>query len=290
MRVVSLQPEHLSDLYALYREVTADVAHCRFQPSEAQFGERLTQPAPEGTRVLVAEDAGRAVGFAAVRDAGAAKDGVEEAQLTALFVRDEAPGQMLVEACLGLIGGARRWMAFPDSHRRCPIPAYNAGWDGLSDRLRVAARVLVRNGFKPYYRELHLEIAGDHFPPLVTPAPSEVTFVERTATNGQPVIVAMDGDEEVGVCMYSTVAHLTDHPEAAQWGCVMWLHVAESLRRRGAARHLLTRTLRQLSDGGCRGCWLTTGADNWPAQPLYLGMGFEIVDASACFRMDGNVR
>jgi ribosomal protein S18 acetylase RimI-like enzyme len=167
---------------------------------------------------------------------------------------------------------------------------YNAGWDGLSDRLRVTARVLVRNGFKPYYRELHLEMAGNHFPPEVSPAPSGVTIVERTSADGEPVLAAMDGDQEIGRCIYTTLAHLSDHPEAAQWSYILGLHVAEPYRLRGAARHLLTRTLWQLSDAGCRGCWLTTGADNWPAQPLYLGMGFEIVDASACFRMDGNVR
>ncbi len=31
------------------------------------------------------------------------------------------------------------------------------------------------------------------------------------------------------------------------------------------------------------GCWLTTGADNWEAQPMYLLLGFEIVDTSACY-------
>jgi ribosomal protein S18 acetylase RimI-like enzyme len=226
------------------------------------------------------------VGFAALLDGGVAEDGTPEAQITALFTRHEEPGQALVDACVAHVSGARRLLAFPASHRRCPIPAYNAGWDGLSDRLRVVARVLARSGFRPFYRELHLECSGAHFPPPVAPAPTDVAIVERNNASGDLIFAAMAGDEEVGVCVYRTLAHLSDHPEARQWGYVMGLHVAEALRRRGVARHLLTRALRHLADHGCRGCWLTTGADNWPAQPLYLALGFEIVDASACFRKE----
>ncbi len=95
---------------------------------------------------------------------------------------------------------------------------------------------------------------------------------------------AMMGDQEAGVCVFNTLAAISDHPDAGQWGYVDWLHVAEPFRRKGIARHLLTQTLQYLQEEGCEGCWLTTGADNWSAQPLYLAMGFEIVDASASFR------
>jgi ribosomal protein S18 acetylase RimI-like enzyme len=37
---------------------------------------------------------------------------------------------------------------------------------------------------------------------------------------------------------------------------------------------------------GRAACWLTTGADNWLAQSLYLSLRFEIVDISACYRRE----
>ena len=98
MQVVPFGPEHTSTLYEVYREVTADAAHCRLYPSAAQFGHALAHPGREGTRVLVVEDGGRAVGFAALLDGGVGEDGMPEAQITALFARPEEPGQALVDA------------------------------------------------------------------------------------------------------------------------------------------------------------------------------------------------
>lgn len=284
MEVVPLRPEHLDTLAEIYRQTTAAAAHCRFYPSAEQFNRSLTHPAREETRIFVAEATGAAQGFAALLPPRAAEDGVEEARITALFVRDEEPGFALLDACLAQPHGARRVLAFPDSHERCPITAYNAGWDGLSDRLAVVARVLVRRGFAPTYRELHLECVRSRFPLTVAPKPNDVEIVERSTSEGEFVLTAMAGEQEVGTCGCFTVNRFSDHPEAARWGYVTWLHVAESQRRRGLARHLMTRVLLHLRDRDCQGCWLTTGAANWPAQPLYLGLGFEIVDASACFQ------
>ena len=285
MQVVPLRPEHVSALAAVYRQTTAEAAHCRFVPSVEHFGQALLHPARAGTSVLVAEVGGEAVGFAALLDT-VAEDGAREVEVTALFTRQEAPGVALLDACIAHARGARRLLAFPDAHRHCPIPAYNAGWDGLSDRLSVTARVLVWRGFVPHYRELHLECTGARFPPAQAPAPADVMIVERNNAEGEFSLAAMLEDREVGVCLYRTLARISDHPDAARWGYLMWLHVDEPLRRHGIARHLLTRALRHLSEQGCDGCWLTTGADNWPAQPLYLALGFEIVDTSACFRKE----
>jgi ribosomal protein S18 acetylase RimI-like enzyme len=247
---------------------------------------RASAPAREETQILVAQAGGIPAGFAAFFDATVADDGIREAQVTALFISHAEAGHALMDACLARVQGVHRWLAFPAEHGRCPVPGYNAGWDGLSDHLSVAARVLAQSGFTPYYRELHMECAGTRFPLPVTPAPSGMTIVERSKAPGRFALAAQVEDHEVGICIYGTLAHVTDHPAARQWGYVMGLHVNESQRRRGIARHLLTRALRHLSDQGCDGCWLTTGADNWSAQPLYLALGFEIVDASACFRTE----
>jgi hypothetical protein len=88
-------------------------------------------------------------------------------------------------------------------------------------------------------------------------------------------------DQEAGICLFMLLSKHSDHPEANAWGYVDWLHVAEAQRRRGLGRYLMTWTLQRLWEQGCCGCWLTTGANNWPAQPLYLSLGFEILDTSS---------
>jgi ribosomal protein S18 acetylase RimI-like enzyme len=88
----------------------------------------------------------------------------------------------------------------------------------------------------------------------------------------------------VGVCDYGRLdERVSDDPAAAQWGYIWGLDVVEPMRRRGIGRLLMHRALAHLSAQGCRGCWLTTDATNWPAQALYLTLGFEVVDASTCF-------
>lgn len=286
MQVVPLHPDHMEGLYQIYRQATADAAHCRFYPSLSHFAQALPQPQVAGTRVLVAEDAGSVAGFACTTGTTVVGDGVAEAQITGLFVEHEQPGLLLLDACLDAALDAQRVLAFSASHERCPIQSYNAGWDALSDRLAVVGRVLTRAGFVPTYRELHLECTAERLPRTPSPSTPDVTIVERDDGPQRWRLLATVDDQEVGICMFNTLAPLTDHPQAERWGYIGWLHVAEAQRRRGLARHLLTSAIRSLLDRGCEGCWLTTGADNWSAQPLYLALGFEIVDASASFQKE----
>src|SRR5207248_704004 len=97
-------------------------------------------------------------------------------------------------------------------------------------------------------------------------------------------LAAMQGDQEAGICVYGTLADLSDDPQAARCGYIWGLYAAPEFRRQGIARHLLTTAMEQLYRQGCASCWLTTTSDNWEAQPLYLALGFEIVDTSASFR------
>ncbi len=285
MQTVPFDPLHVPALYEIYGRATSTAAHCRFMPSVAHFGLGLTNPARPNTRLLVAEDAGEARGFAALLDLPPGENSVEETQLTALFVADELAAELLVDECLAQAGPARTFGAFPAEHGRCPVQAYNAGWDGLSDQLSLVARVLARKGFAPVYRELHLEIAGAQFESTVSPCPAGVTIMEQTDTEGYLVVKALVDDQQAGICIYNPLSRVSDHPEAVEWSYIGWLHVAEAHRRRGLARHLLTYSLNRMHERGYRGCWLTTGADNWPAQPLYFSTGFRIVDASSCWLM-----
>jgi ribosomal protein S18 acetylase RimI-like enzyme len=318
MRVVALRDDHLPQLYAIYREVTATAAHCRFVPSPAHFAASLAAPAVPGTRLFVAEQGGRGAGFTALLaprpgdgapqpEASAGR--APEAELTALFVGDERAGQALLDACTAHARslGARRLLAFPVEHGHGPIPSYNASWGGLSDRQPLVARLLTSNGFAPYHRELHLGCDGERFPPPPPPgvpppssgsgAPSRVEPAPRATRDGvqirpgvdrhgRPCLRALHGEAQLGICVYGTLEHLTDDPAAARWGYIWWLHVQEEHRRRGWGRRLLAGALAALAARGAAGCWLTTASDNFPAQALYLALGFEIVDASAAFGKD----
>lgn len=280
MQIVPYQAAHLPALYEVYRQTTANVPHCRFYPSLEYTGRALARAEQAGAGLLVAEEHGAVCGVATLRPVAPAGDGVPQLEITGLFAPQEATVAALLEAGLARAEGAQRVVAFPAEHGHCPLPCYNAGWDGLSDQLRPVARVLARHGFRPTYRELHLGFAAPHVPPAGVPVPPGITLVERTE-NGYQAVGAMAGEQEAGICVFMRLSMLSDHPEADTWGYVDWLHVAEMQRRRGLGRALMVWTLRRLWEGGCRGCWLTTGADNWPAQPLYLSLGFEILDASS---------
>ena len=280
MQIVPYRSAHLPGLYEVYRRTTAGVPHSRFIPSLEYTGAALARAEQAGAVLLVAEDQGAVSGVASLRPVAPDGDGTPKLEITGLFAAEEGVVARLLEACLGRADGAKRIVAFPAEHGHCPLPAYNAGWDGLSDQLRPVARVLARHGFAPTYRELHLECVAPHFPPEPIAVPSGITMVDGSGPNYISVR-AMAGEQEAGICLWMRLSKYSDHPDAGAWSYVDWLHVEEAQRRRGLGRALMNWTLRRMWEAGCRGCWLTTGGDNWPAQPLYLGLGFEILDTSS---------
>jgi ribosomal protein S18 acetylase RimI-like enzyme len=275
--VTALRPEHLPALYRLYRAQTDGLPHC-LPPSAARFGADLQGFDPD--RMIVAEQGGVACGFAAVAQVKDDQSNEGDA-LTALFFEDEPAGQALLDACAAR--SPAPLLAFPQAHGHGPIQAYNVGWHGLSDRLPAVTRLLTRNGYVPYYRELHLSasLSGD-LPEAATIA--GIDMLAGIGERGNFLQRAWVGEARLGLCIYQLLADKSDDPRAARTGYVDWLWVDDSLRRRGVARSLMLRAMAHLREIGCEACWLTTGADNWPAQPLYFSLGFEVVDCSACFR------
>jgi len=291
MKITALRAAHLDDLYNVYRQATVSMPHCRFTPSRNHFQASLMHPAQPTTQIFVAEDEERAVGFATLLSRGNAPDGAREATISALFVQDGAGqgadvGQALLDACLlqARALNIQRLLAFASDHQACPIISYNAGWDGLSDCLPWVGRLLAKNRFMPYHRELHLVCNGEFFPPSLARSTAPIQLLKRTELNGHQTLAASLGDQEVGDCEYSSLAEISDDPRAAQCGYIWGLYVAPECRQQGIARHLLTMALDQLAQQHCTSCWLTTASDNWAAQPLYLALGFEIVDTSTSFR------
>lgn len=292
MEIVSVQPEHTDALLAIYRAQVANAPHCRFVPEPARFCDELLGnillPAslfdrPLETKVLVAEEAGKPQGFVCFHRYHHWNEGEREA-IAGLFFADEAAGDALILACEAMATN-NEIGAFPRFHGLTGIHSYNGGWDGLSDRVPNVAHVLVRHGYRPYFRELNLitptlKVGVDKA--VLSPGLRLVHSIDPNDQQGRKV-QAMDGDEEVGICIYSTLAPLTDNEEASHIGYVWWLHVSEAYRQRGIARSLMAATFEQLTLLGCTSCWLTTTCDNWRAQPLYYSLGFDMVDCSVSF-------
>jgi ribosomal protein S18 acetylase RimI-like enzyme len=275
--VTPLRAEHLAALFSLYRSQTDGLAHCLL-PSEARFVDDMNRP--EVGQVLVAEEAGQARGFAALRPLKDDED-LDADVITALFFANDDHGAALLEAC------ARRarpgpLLAFPQSHGHAPVQGYNAGWDGLSDRLSLQARVLARHGFTPYDRELLLACS---IPAVAAPAELPGFAIDAgLGERGGFRQRAWLGEERVGLCLYATAEGASDDPSGPQIGYINWLWTAEASRRRGVAQTLMLRALAHLRSLGCAECWLSTGTENWAAQRLYLALGFAVVDATSSWK------
>lgn len=286
MNVLPLSPSHLPELYTMYRTVTARAAHSRFLPSFERFSQALSEPKYSATRLFVAEDQGKALGFAAYEPRSATENGLARASITALFSEREDVAQTLLSELLTMANQfqVQQLEAFPEHHFHCPVPGYNAGWDGLSDTMPMIARVLARNGFVPSYRELLMICDFRRFPPSDGEVPAGLNLRKRVPTMGGWELLPHIDQQRVGSVTYGTLAQLVDHPDANQVGYLWGISVIQPMRRRGIARYLTRRVMTHFYELGCSECWLSTGAQNFTAQPLYLSLGFEVADATTSFR------
>ncbi len=84
------------------------------------------------------------------------------------------------------------------------------------------------------------------------------------------VLLAVDGDDAVGLLSYATVPGLF---HAADSGLMEMLIVTESRRGEGVGGQLVRAALGLLEQAGCAEVSVSTGADNEVAQKLYVDAG-----------------
>jgi ribosomal protein S18 acetylase RimI-like enzyme len=282
-QIAQPQPAQVAALHEIYVAATALAPHCRYTPDLDRFGTCLLGPHAAPTQIVVAEQYGAPQGFAALGRVKNGTDNIEYDAITALFFRHAAAGQALLEACEARAQPGDL-LAFPATHNQCPVAGYNGGWDEVSDRMPAIAQLLARNGYTPYHRELHLACDLGRVVPAQAAAPPGVELEAQADEQAQYFILnAMSGGQRVGQCHYITLASILG-PGDAHTGYISWLHIEAEARRRGIGRYLMLQVLDDLRRRGCDACWLTTGVANWPAQPLYLALGFEMVDCSAGYR------
>lgn len=121
---------------------------------------------------------------------------------------------------------------------------------------------------------------------MIGPFPRGVEIIEQINAAGNFVVEGRVSGQHAGICISNFLSRVSDQADAAERGYIDGLHAEEAFRLCGVARYLLTYTLTQMNQRGCRGYWLATGSENRPAQPLYLSSGFEIVDAPSCWRKE----
>ncbi len=83
-------------------------------------------------------------------------------------------------------------------------------------------------------------------------------------------LLALDGDEPVGLLSYATVPGLF---HAADSGLIELLVVTEGRRGEGIGGQLVRAALRVLEEAGCAEVSVSTGAENEVAQKLYVDAG-----------------
>ena len=84
------------------------------------------------------------------------------------------------------------------------------------------------------------------------------------------VLLAVDGDEAVGLLGYAVVPGLF---HAADSGLIEPLLVTASRRGQGIGRRLVETALRMFGEAGCAEASVTTGTENEVAQKLYVDAG-----------------
>jgi len=84
------------------------------------------------------------------------------------------------------------------------------------------------------------------------------------------VLLAVDGDDAVGLLSYATVPGLF---HTADSGLIEMLVVTESRRGEGVGGRLVRAALGLLEQAGCAEVSVSTGADNEVAQKLYVDAG-----------------
>jgi ribosomal protein S18 acetylase RimI-like enzyme len=93
------------------------------------------------------------------------------------------------------------------------------------------------------------------------------------------VLLAVDGDEAVGLLGYAIVPGLF---HAADSGLIEPLVVTASRRGEGIGRRLVDTALRLFEEAGCAEASVTTGAENEVAQKLYCDAGL----TEACISLE----
>ena len=289
MEILAYEPSLLDEIAAVYNESSTGTPYC--YPVTPTYFESLVptegSPLPElqSEHMFVARDRGEAVGF--VHCGAASPDWQKDRELRPGAIRflcqrpgDRPAGTALVEAAEAWLRdqGADIVLAF---HQDPKYPFYHLAHSYLSDRLAHVFALLGANGYSRSHGEVYLD--WDSYPsvdPGPPPVEVELKFEwrERGEANPGLTLVAMKGNQPVGVCHNNGEGAPFRPPEAANWFMTHWLGVDEPFRQQGLAQYLLSRTRFEMHARGYRRAVISTNWQNYRAMLLYSNYGYRVAD------------
>ena len=311
IEIVPLADEWLGPACGLFNELTSGLPHC-LPAVQREFACALQAPPRYAHRPvrLAALRRGQMSGFAIgsvnldPEPEGSLRVACRgDASLVGLYCEDIQAGERLLsEACVRFqAAGATRVVAFDAGENHNQLPFFNGGLGACPEQLPNTPQVLTRSGFVIAYRELQMtrDLSGDDLASRDGDAAyiQEPLFdctVRETADDllrtrwgahspDRLELDVLEGEKKVATAVGYLLSSHQAHRHAAGIGYISWLGVEPSHQRRGIGRALLKRMLRQMRRMGVRQVFLTTGSQNWRAQPLYVSAGFVVVGTSVTF-------
>ncbi len=314
-RIQPLDAQWLPAARDLFNRLTAGLPHC-FPAQPDEFLNWVTaEPhhACDPIRLVVLHN-GRVTGLAvgAVctgpnRDGSFRVAGAGDASVPAFLCEDRSSADRLLMALERHFRGvgAHRLVFFDAGEHDNNPPFFNAGFGACPETVPVVCQALARSGFTLANRELHMacdpepgqdsslrrEGDGPEFPTDLPPRapyplPEGIT-VRWSGLPTHPEIDACSGVRNAGGCTGHYLCDTHASPQAARVGYIDWLGINPDFQRQGLGRALLYRMLQRMSEWPVERVFLTTGSQNWRAQPLYLSMGFGVVGTSVTMVREG---
>jgi ribosomal protein S18 acetylase RimI-like enzyme len=193
-------------------------------------------------------------------------------------------------------GGAGRLVAFDAGECLNQMPFFNAGFAACPEGLAGVGWALSRAGFTLTTRELNMtcdlrerstwSLGGQRWA-QASPLLSAGLTAGTVFRCPEKIEVAVScGVRRVGSCIGHLIASRQRHRAAESHGYITWLGVDPDYQRQGIGRVLLRLMIEQMRELGVGRVLLTTGSQNWRAQPLYLSAGFVVEGTSVTFARD----
>lgn len=282
-------------LHTLWKGATSSAPTCYAVDPET-FGAGIipdeeddeTCATSQSQKLIVATQASEPVGFAHIGAGSVEVDGeaIECGIIRFLAFAPEAStaGQVLLDQAEQIFRdeGHTRIDAFPIYHG---YPFHNHKVGILSDRLDHISSFLNENGYRPHDAHLTMECRlSEQVSP--DPHPDLEIVVEKTRGVGSRQNIRVKAyycGNHVGTCRSISGCTYAEVEELETCCYTRWIGVDETVRRRGFARHLLTRALWEMHKEGYDRALLNCRKKNVAATSLYASIGYTISDTPSAY-------
>ncbi len=286
MEIVPFGPPHAAAAARLYQQL-CELSPCCYPIAPDDLHEALADRHERDERGESLRDGAAFVGLADGAVRGLIHAAVElEAPRGAIRLFCCEPGHRPLAAALleraeahCAERGAAAFAAFEPSHR---FPFWHLFCGALPDRALHLSSVLQSAGYRRAGGEVFLLWDELRAPPPRRPWPGELRIeVELQPGLGRRpglMVQALDGDEQIGICLCRSAADCVPGGAAEEMGFIKWLGVNEAWRGRQLGAHLLARAIAELHRLGYPRAIISTSWTNYRAQAFYSHFGARVID------------